>query len=63
MQILPENVKIYTWILTEFHSGIYTPKPFVDHYVPADLRFLVRSNECKYIFTQLFPSTRSFNCT
>jgi hypothetical protein len=26
MQILPENVKIYTWILTEFHScGVYTP--------------------------------------
>jgi hypothetical protein len=28
MQILPENVKIYTWILTEFHSGIYTPNPW-----------------------------------
>jgi hypothetical protein len=25
--------------------------------------FLVRSNECKYIFTQLFPSRRFFNCT
>jgi hypothetical protein len=28
MQILPKNVQIYTWILTEFHScGVYDPTP------------------------------------